>query len=85
MSKITFKSHIIFGIIMILLGNLIAILSDNGIFSNIAWILYGSSFLVHPSYPLRLEGYFGERKAKLMIRILGILCIMIGFCFWFVP
>ncbi len=74
MKNLTFKRQVILGIVLIVLGNLLAFTLHNGIFSNIAWIIYGLLFLLHPVYPAR----FDNKKGKLGARIAGILCIVIG-------
>ena len=74
MKMLTFKRQIIFGILLIIIGNTLAFALHNGIFSNIAWILYGLLFLFNPVYP----EHFDCKKGKLGARIAGILCIVIG-------
>ncbi len=74
MKNLTFKRQVILGIVLIVLGNLLAFTLHNGIFSNIAWIIYGLLFLLHPVYSER----FDNKKGKLGARIAGILCIVIG-------
>lgn len=76
MGKLTFKRQIILGIILIIVGNVLAFVSYNGIFSNIMWIIYGLLFVINPVYP---EQYScNERKAKIGARIAGIVCIIFG-------
>lgn len=76
MGKLTFKRQIIFGIILIIAGNMLAFVLHKGIFSNIMWIIYGLLFVINPVYPER-SGY-NEKKAKMGARIAGIVCIIVG-------
>lgn len=75
MKLLTFKRQIILGIILIIVGNMFAFVFHNGIFSNIAWIMYGLLFIINPLYP---EQYIIERKGKIGARIAGIICIIVG-------
>lgn len=74
MKFLTFKRQIIFGIILVVIGNILAFALHNGIFSNIAWIIYGLLFILNPVYPERCDG----KKGKLGARIAGAICIVIG-------
>ncbi len=78
MKRPSFKLQIIFGLALIVIGNTLAFVFHNGVFSNIAWIIYGLLFVVNPSYPERFKYGGNERKAKICVRIVGILCIIIG-------
>ena len=51
MEKLTFKRQLFFGIVLIIAGNILAFTFRKGIFSNIAWILYGLLFIINPVYP----------------------------------
>lgn len=75
MKLLSFKRQIILGIILIIVGNMFAFVFHNGIFSNIAWIIYGLLFIINPVYP---EQYIIERKGKIGTRIAGIICIIVG-------
>lgn len=75
--KLTFQNQIFLGVVLIAAANALAFIFRFGIFTNIAWILYGLLFLINPVYP---KWYHGEReKAKLGARIAGVLCILVGF------
>lgn len=76
MKKITFKKQILFGIILIVIGNMLALILHKGIFANIAWILYGFIFILNPVYPERYSN--NVERAKWGSRIVGIICILIG-------
>ena len=74
MKNLTFKKQIILGIVLIIIGKLLEFAFHNGIFSNIAWILYGLVFLLNPVCPERYD----NKAGKLGARFAGILCIIIG-------
>ena len=74
--KITFKQQIFIGIILIIVGNVLALFLHKGLFANIAWVLYGLILIVNPVYPERYSN--DVKKAKLGSRIAGIICILVG-------
>ena len=76
MKKLTFKRQLYFGIVLIIAGNILAFTFRKGIFSNIAWILYGLLFIINPVYPERYRD--NGKKAKVAARIAGIVCIIVG-------
>ena len=75
MKRFTFKNQIILGVILVIVGNTLAFIFHNGIFSNVVWIIYGLLFLLNPVYPGQ---YISEKKGKIAARIAGIGCIVIG-------
>ena len=83
MEKLTFKRQLFFGIILIIAGNILAFTFRKGIFSNIAWILYGLLFIINPVYPERYRD--NGKKAKVAARIAGIVCIIVGLITRFTP
>ena len=76
MEKLTFKRQLFLGIVLIIAGNILAFIFRKGIFSNIAWILYGLLFIINPVYPERYRD--NGKKAKVAARIAGIVCIIVG-------
>ena len=76
MEKLTFKRQLFFGIVLIIAGNILAFTFRKGIFSNIAWILYGLLFIINPVYPEKYR--YNEIKAKIGARVAGIVCIIVG-------
>lgn len=78
MKTLTFRRQLLFGLILIVLGNFLAFTFRQGIFSNIAWIAYGILFLFNPGCPKQFEYFRGEKKAKCTIRCGGAICIVIG-------
>lgn len=75
MKGLTFKRQIILGVVLIIAGNALAFALHKGIFSNIAWIIYGVLFILNPVYP---ERCYDSKKGKFGARIAGIGCIVIG-------
>jgi uncharacterized protein YjeT (DUF2065 family) len=76
MKKITFKQQVFIGIILIVVGNVLALFFHKGLFANIAWVLYGLILILNPVYPKRYSN--DVKKAKLGSRIAGIICILAG-------
>ena len=78
MNKFTFKQQVLFGIVLIIIGNSMAFVLHNGIFANLSWIIYGITFLINPVYPERAEWTLGDKKARIVIRLCGVICILVG-------
>ena len=78
MKKFTFKQQILYGIVLVIVGNSIAFVSHNGIFANITWIIYGFTLLINPVYPERASWTLGDKKARTVIRLCGVICILLG-------
>ena len=76
MEKLTFKRQLFLGIVLIIAGNILAFIFRKGIFSNIAWILYGLLFIINPVYPERYRD--SGKKAKVAVRVVGIICVVVG-------
>lgn len=75
MKKLTFKRQMQIGIICIILGFVLSEIFHTGIFSNIAWVIYGMLFVVHPIFPKNAaEGKHG----KLVLRIAGVILVLFG-------
>lgn len=74
--KLTFKRQIIIGIILIIVGNILAFTFHKGVFSNIVWIIYGLLFIINPVYPEKYR--YNEIKAKIGAKVAGIVCIIVG-------
>ena len=83
MKKITFKQQVFIGIILIIVGNIFALIFHKGWFSNIAWILYGLMFILSPVYPKKYSD--NTKKAKFGARIVGIICILAGVLTKYIP
>lgn len=82
-TKITFKQQVFIGIILIIAGNVLALILHKGLFVNIAWILYGLILILNPVYPEKYSN--DEKRAKLGLRIAGIICILTGILTRYIP
>ena len=90
MKKITWKQQLLFGILLIVAGNVLAFLFHKGFFTNLAWGLYGLLFIVHPLYPKAYENNGNKAKwgganrryplpaDRSTYRICGVTCPCIG-------
>lgn len=74
MRGLTFRRQIVLGIVLIIVGNLLAFTFHKCIFSNIMWILYGLLFILNPVYPEQSDCKKGKKGA----RIAGVICIAVG-------
>lgn len=83
MKKITFKQQVFIGIILIVIGNLFALILHKGVFANIAWVLYGFIIILNPVYPERYSN--DVKKAKWGSRIAGLICILVGLLTRYIP
>lgn len=50
MKKLTYKRQLQLGVVIVILGFLLATILQNGVFINIAWTLYGLLWLVNPVF-----------------------------------
>ena len=82
-TKITFKQQVFIGIILIIAGNVLALILHKGLFANIAWILYGLILILNPVYPEKYSN--DEKRAELGSRIAGIICILAGILTRYIP
>ena len=69
-----FKKQILLGVILVILANILAFAFHRGLFSNIAWIVYGLLWIVHPVCPEQMDA----KKGRLVVRLAGAACILIG-------
>ena len=76
MRKITFKRQVFIGIMLIAVGNILALILHEGLCANIAWVLYGLVLIINPVYPERYGN--DTQKAKWGIRLAGIICVLVG-------
>lgn len=83
MKKITFKQQVFIGIILIVVGNLLALILHKGVFVNIAWVLYGFILILNPVYPERYSN--DVKKAKWGSRIAGLICVLVGILTRYIP
>lgn len=76
MKKLTFKQQMILSMVIIALGVISSNILHNGIFSNIAWVITGVIWIIHPVIIHNVEttskGYNIIRLAGLVLAIWGI-------------
>ena len=71
--RTSFAGRIVIFILLLVMGTIF----KNGIFDNIAWILYGLSLIVSPCWP-RAWDHWDHTKLTLGCRIAGALAVVIG-------
>lgn len=69
-----FKKQILLGVILVILANILAFAFHRGLFTNIAWVIYGLLWIVHPVYPEQMDA----KKGRLASWLAGAVCILIG-------
>ncbi len=75
MLKLTFKSQVILGLVILLLCFLCSTFFHNGLFSNIGGIIYGALFVFHPVYPSHVVA---GKKELLYMRLGGVVVIILS-------
>lgn len=78
MKQWTFQKQIGLGMVLLIASGLLAGIFHNGIFLNLAWILYGLLFVIHPVYPEQAKLRYSEETAQKIARIAGLICVAIG-------
>lgn len=78
MKQWTFQKQIGMGILLLFASGILAAVLHNSIFLNLAWILYGLLFVVHPVYPEQAKLRYSEDTAQKAARMAGLICIAIG-------
>lgn len=80
MSCLTFKRQWWLTAGVALLGHVCSSLFKQGVFSNIAWVLAGLLFVIHPVCPETWKWKYGddERRMKRDFRIGGAVVIILG-------
>lgn len=63
MKNITFRHQVFIGSILIIVGNVLALILQEGVFANIAGILYGLILILHPTFPERYRD--DAKRAKI--------------------
>ncbi len=75
MEKLTFKRQIRIGLGCIILGFILSEVFHNGIFSNIAWVIYGLLFLINPVFP---KNAIVGKSGKNWLRLVGAVIVIAG-------
>lgn len=53
MKNLICKQQVLIGIVLIVIGNVLAFILHKGLFANITWVLYGLILILNPVYPER--------------------------------
>ncbi len=75
MKRMTFKMQLYISAALILIGNLLSTLLKIGILCNIAWILSGLLYFLHPVCP---SVSANNPRIERAVRIAGVILILIG-------
>ncbi len=75
MKKLSFEKQVSLGVLFLLAMFILSVIFKQGIFSNIAWIVYGLAFLINPVYPQQAAH---SKHTKTWARIGGALCLLVG-------
>lgn len=54
-----FKKQILLGVILVILANILAFALHQGLFSHIAWVIYGLLWIMHPVYSEQMDAKKG--------------------------
>ena len=77
MKKLTFKTQFRICMAILIFSFFLATITKCGIFSNIAWIIYGLFFVVNPVWP-EIWDYADHKNLVFGCRMGGILVIILG-------
>ena len=78
MKQWTFGKQIGMGMILLFASGVLAAALHNSVFLNLAWILYGLLFVIHPVCPEQAKLRYSEEGAQKIARMAGLICIAIG-------
>ena len=78
MKQWTFGKQIGMGMVLLFASGILAAVLHNSVFLNLAWILYGLLFVIHPVYPEQAKLRYSEEGAQKIARMAGLICIAIG-------
>jgi len=77
MKKLTFKTQFRICMGILILSFVLAHITKQGVFTNIAWIIYGLLFIINPVWP-EMWDHADHKKMRLGCRIGGVLVIVVG-------
>lgn len=77
MKKLTFKTQFRICMGILILSFVLAHITKQGLFTNIAWIIYGLFFIINPVWP-EMWNHADHNKMRLGCRIGGVLVIVVG-------
>ncbi|MBE6008511.1 MAG: oxidoreductase membrane subunit [Lachnospiraceae bacterium] len=77
MKNLTFRKQFGICIGILIISFIFANITKIGIFTNIAWIIYGLTFVINPVWP-EIWDHLDHKKLKLGCRIGGILVLIVA-------
>lgn len=75
MDKLTFSAQVKIGLGILVLGFVLSTIFRQGLFTNIAWGLYGALFVIHPVFPIRVTP---RKRDLLLMRLAGLLMVLLA-------
>ena len=75
MNKLTYYQQLFLGSIVVLASVILGTVVHLGILVNIAWVIFGALFAIHPVAP---RGAKNKEQFKQFIRVGGVLIIFMG-------
>ena len=75
MKNMTFGTQMKLGLGILVLGFILSTVFRQGLFTNIAWGLYGMLFVIHPVLPIRV---IPQKRDQLLIRLAGLVVILLA-------
>lgn len=75
MKKLTFSMLLKIGLGILAVGFILSTIFRQGLFTNIAWGLYGALFAVHPVFPARVTP---QKRDLLWMRLAGLAVVLLA-------
>ena len=75
MDKLTFSTQLKLGLGILAVGFVLSTVFRQGLFTNIAWGLYGVLFVIHPVFPIRVTP---RKRDLLLLRLAGLLVVALA-------
>ena len=75
MKNVTFGTQMKLGLGILALGFVLSTVFHQGLFTNIAWGLYGMLFVIHPVLPIRV---IPRKQDLLWIRLAGLVVVLLA-------
>ena len=75
--KWTFRKQFIISLMLFIGCSVLAAVLQEGRLQNVAWILYGIFFVIHPVWPKAMD-HLDPKKLTTGCRIAGLLCVFVG-------
>lgn len=78
--RFTFNIQLLCGVMIAIVSCALSFALHKSIFMNVAWIIYGLMWIIHPVCP---QG-FDARRGIQLARVAGVICIAVGLIVKFV-